>query len=172
MNIAYLLKILKTDKISELVENMDLPFIDIDLSIDDAIAAGQVEVDRDKYKGQGYIKALVDPEITFDSDLAGKLLRVMKHREQKEVNITRGRLTNLVKNGGSQFNYPYHEYLMALQYLLDSGQVIQMEVPVPKVGKRPYHNFVFLCFPDNPNDEWNAREVNKWIDSCAKKGVK
>lgn len=165
MNIPYLLKILETNKLSELVENLDLPFLDIDLAIDDAVAAGQVEVNRDKDR----IKALVEPEITFDSDLASKLLRTMQHREKKELNITRGRLNSLVKNNVSQYNYKYHEYLMALHYLLDSGQIEQEVVTVPKTESRPYHKFVFLQFPDNPNEDWNKREVNKFIANFAKK---
>ncbi len=165
MNIPYLLKILKTNKLSELVENIDLPFLDINLAIDDAIASKQVEVNEKKDR----IKALTDPEVTFDSDLAGKLLRTMQHYESKEVNITRGRLTNLVKNPGSQFNYPYHEYLMALGYLLDTGQIEEAEVSVPKENGRPYHKFVFLQFPENANEDWNRREVNKWIANFAKK---
>lgn len=164
MNIPYLLKILNTNKVSELVANLDLPFLDIDLILDDAIETGQIEVDRDKDK----IKALVEPEITFDSDLANKLLRTMQHRAKKQVNITRGRLNFMVKNEASQFNYPYHEYLMALHYLIDSGQIEQEVVSVPKADKRPYHKFVFLQFPDNPNEDWNRNEVNKWIADFAK----
>ena len=57
---------------------------DINLAIDDAIAEGKIEVDKDKDK----VKLLVDPEITFDSDLANKLLRTMQHYEAKELNIT------------------------------------------------------------------------------------
>lgn len=165
MNIPYLLKILDTNKLSVLVENLDLPFLDIDLAIDDSITAGQIEVNREKDK----VKVLIEPEITFDSDLANKLLRTMQHRAKKEINITRGRLTFLVKNEASQFNYPYHEYLMALQYLIDSGQINQEVVSVPKEGKRPYHKFVFLQFPDNPNEDWNKTEVNKWIANWNKK---
>lgn len=165
MNIPYLLKILDTNKLSELVENIDLPFIDLNLAIWDAVKAGQIEIDEEKDR----VKALVEPEITFNTDLASKLLRVMQHYQAKETNITRGRLTNLVKNAGSQFNYPYHEYLMALQYLIDSDQVQQEAVSVPKAGKRPYHKFVFLQFPDNPNEDWNRNEVNKWIASFNKK---
>lgn len=165
MNIPYLLKILDTDKLSILVENLDLPFLDIDLAIDDAIAAGEIEVDREKDR----VKLLVEPEVSFDSDLANKLLRTMQHRAKKELNITRGRLTLLVKNQGSLFNYPYHEYLMALHYLIDSGQIEQQVESVPKTGKRPYHKFVFLQFPDNPNEDWNRAEINKWIASFNKK---
>lgn len=165
MNIPYLLKILKTNKLSDLVANIDLPFLDLNLAIWDAVKAGQVEVNEEKDR----ITALTEPEITFDSDLASKLLRTMQHYQDKEVNITRGRLTNLVKNAGSDFNYPYHDYLMALQYLLDSGQIEEDVVSVPKLDKRPYHKFVFLQFPDNPNEDWNRNEVNKWIANFNKK---
>lgn len=164
MNIPYLLKILNTNKLSELVANIELPPLDMNLAIWDAEKAGEIEVDADKDK----IKALKDPEITFDSDLASKLLRTMQQYESQEINITRGRLNSLIKDPVTNKGYPYHEYLMALHYLIESGQIVQQEIAVPKTGKRPYHKFVFLCFPDNPNEEWNAREVNKWIANFAK----
>lgn len=165
INIPYLLKILGTNKISELVANIDLPPLDFNLAISDAEKAGQVEIDLEKDK----ITALVEPEITFDSDLASKLLRTMQHYETKEINITRGRLNSLIKDPATHIGYGWHEYLTALQYLIDSGQIVEQEVSVPKLGGRPYHKFVFLCFPDNDNEEWNRREVNKWIANFAKK---
>jgi len=164
MNILYLLKILGTNKLSELVANIDAPPLDYNLAISDAEKAGQIEVDREK----DTVTALVEPEISFDSDLASKLLRTMQHYEAREINMTRGRLNNLIKDPVSQAGYPYHEYLCALQYLIDSGQIVEDVVSVPKTGKRPYHKFVFLCFPDNDNEEWNKREVNKWIENFAK----
>lgn len=167
MNIPYLLKILDTNKLSELVANMDLPPLDINLAIWDAERAGQVEVDQKKDR----VRALKEPEITFDSDLASKLLRVLQQYERQEINITRGRLNSMIKDPVTGLGYPYHEYLMALHYLIDSEQIEQQEVAVPKSGKRPYHKFVFLCFPDNNNEEWNAREVNKWIANFGKKKV-
>lgn len=142
-----------------MVENIDLPFLDINLAIDDAIEAGQIEVDREKDR----IELLQKPEVTFDSDLAGKLLRTMQHYAKKELNITRGRLTSLVKNNGSQFNYPYHDYLMALQYLIDSKQIEVEEVTIPKQGKRPFQKWFVLQFPGNPNEDWNRNAVNKFI---------
>lgn len=160
MNIPYLLKILGTKKLSVLVENIDLPLIDINLAIWDAEKAGEIEINDKKDK----VKLLIDPEVTFNSDLANKLMRVMRHYESQNINVTRGRLNQLVKNQGHQFNYPYHEYLMALQYLIDTEQVSEEIRSVPEIkDKRPYHKFVFLQFPDNPNDEWNRKEVDKWI---------
>lgn len=165
MNVLYLLKILKTSKISVLVANIDLPALDINLAIWEAERDGKIELNQAKDR----IKALVEPEISFDSDLANKLIRVIQHYNTQEINITRGRLTTLVKSPGQEFNYPYHEYLMALQYLIDSEQVIQEEVSVPKNGDRPYHKFVFLQFADNPNEDWNKKEVNKWIANFNRK---
>lgn len=138
--------------------------LDLNLKIGDAEQAGQIEVDREKDR----VKALTEPEVTFDSDLAGKLLRLMQQYERQEINVTRGRLNNLIKDPTTGQGYPYHEYLMALHYLIDSEQISQAEVSVPKTGKRPYHKFVFLQFPDNPNDDWNRGEVNKWIANFAK----
>lgn len=165
MNILYLLKILDTKKLSELVANIDAPFLDMNLAIWEAQRDGLVEVDEEK----DLITPLKPHEVSFDSDLANKLLRVIQHYCSKEINITRGRLTNLVKNVASEFNYPYHDYLMALQYLIDSGQVTEEVIGIPKLGKRPYHKFVFLQLPENPNEDWNRREVNKWIANWNKK---
>lgn len=165
MNIPYLLKILDTNKLPELVANIDLPPLDVNLAIWDAEKAGEVEIDLKKDR----IKALKKPEMTFNSDLANKLLRTMQHYEARELNITRGRLNGLVKDPATAIGYPFHEYLMSLQYLIDSGQIEQEVVSVPKSDKRPYHKFVFLQFPGNPNEDWNRGEVNKWVQSFAKK---
>lgn len=165
MNILYLLKILDTKKLSELVANIDLPPLDLNLAIWDAEKAGQIEIDPDKDK----VKALTEPEITFDSDLASKLLRVMQQYESQGINITRGRLNNMIKDPVTGLGYGYHEYLMALHYLIDSGQIVEEAVSVPEIkNKRPFHKFVFLQFPNNPNEDWNRNEVNKWIENFAK----
>lgn len=160
MNIPYLLKILDTKKLSELVANIDLPPLDLNLAIWDAERAGQIKINKDKDR----VKALVEPEISFDTDLASKLLRVMQQYEREETNITRGRLNNLIKDPTTNhLSYPYHEYLMALHYLIDSGQVQQQVESVPALGDRPYHKFVFLQFKDNPNEDWNKKQINNWI---------
>lgn len=168
MNIPYLLKILDTNKISELVANIDLPPIDINLAIWDAVKAGQIELNEKKDR----VKVLTEPEITFDSDLASKLLRVIQHYASKEINVTRGTLNGVIKDQNTGKGYAWHEYLMALQYLIESDQVIEEQVSVPKTKDRPYHKFVFLCLPDNPNEDWNREEVNKWIANFNKKAVK
>lgn len=159
MNIPYLLKILDTRKLSELVANIDLPPLDINLALDEAESMGEISIDRKKDK----IKLLVEPEITFDSDLASKLLRTMQQYEKRELNITRGRLNSLIKDPASGRGYGYHEYLMALHYLIDSDQIEQKIETVPKEGQRPFHRFVFLQFKDNPNDDWNRGVINNWI---------
>lgn len=165
MNILYLLKILKTNKITELVQNIDLPPIDINLAIWDAIKNGDVQVDEQKDR----IKPLKEAEASFDSDLATKLIRVIQHYASQEINVTRGTLNGVIKDPTTERGYPWHEYMMALQYLIDSGQVLELEASVPKLGDRPYHRFVFLCLPENDNEEWNRREVNKWIANWNKK---
>jgi hypothetical protein len=169
MNIIYLLKILNTNKISELVANIDLPPIDINLAIWDAVNAGEVEVDEEKDR----IAPLKECVPSCDNALADKLLRVAIYYASKQTNITRGTLNHAVKDPISGRGYPWHEYLMALQWLVDTKQLEEYEVSVPEVkGKRPYHKFVFLGLPTNPNEEWNSREVNKWMarfDSKKKK---
>ncbi len=168
MNIPYLLKILDTNKIQELVANIDLPPIDINLAIWDSVKNGEIEIDEKK----AIIRVLKEPEVTFDSDLANKLLRVIQHYATQEINVTRGTLNGVIKDPQTDRGYPWHEYLMALNYLIESGQIIELEVSVPKTKTRPYHKFVFLCLPENDNEEWNAREVNKWIANFKPNKVK
>lgn len=168
MNILYLLKILDTNKISELVGNIDLPPIDINLAIWGAIDRGEIELDESKDR----IRALKSHEASFDSDLASKLLRVIQHYASKETNVTRGTLNSVIKDPSTGNGYAWHEYVMALQYLIDSGQVLELEVSVPKTKSRPYHKFVFLGLEGNDNEEWNSREVNKWIANFESSRVK
>jgi len=164
INILYLMKCLETNKLSELVGNIDAPLLDINLALWEAEDNGWVEVDRNKDK----IKALVDAEPTSNSDLADKIMRTIERYTKEQQNITVGKLTSWVKNPGTDYNYPYHEYITTLQYLIDSGRVIEEIVSVPKTKKRPFHKFVFLCLPGNDNQEWNARSVNKWMDDFEK----
>lgn len=170
MNILYLLKVLGTTKISELVQNMDLAPLDINLAIWAAIDAGEIEVDEDKDR----ITALVTWTPYSNPDLTGKLLRVIQHYNSKEINVTRGTMNGLIKDPSTpEVSYPWHEYIMSLQSLIDSGQVIEQVVSVPGVKKkRPPHKFVFLGLPENENEEWNAREVNKWISNFESRKVK
>lgn len=168
MNIPYLLKILDTNKLQELVANIDLPPIDLNLAIWDAEKAGQVEINEKK----GTIKALVEPEVSFDSDLASKLLRVIQHYASKEINVTRGTLNGVIKDPQTGTGYAWHDYIMALQYLIDTEQIVEEQMEVAKTKARPYHKFVFLCLADNPNEDWNQREVNKWVANFKPSKVK
>ena len=169
MNLIYLLKILETNKISELVANIDLPPIDINLAIWDAREAGQVEVDELK----DYIAPLKESVPSYDAELADKLMRVVQHYALQEINITRGTLNNTIKDPSTGTGYKWHEYLMALQWLVDTGKIVESVVSVPAIkDKRPHRKFVFLGLPDNDNEEWNAREVNKWLGQFDVKKVK
>lgn len=168
MNIPYLLKILNTNKLSELVQNIDLPPIDMNLALWDAEKAGEIEINEKK----GTVKALVEPELSFNSDLASKLLRVIQHYASKEINVTRGTLNGVIKDPTTNAGYPWHEYIMALQYLIDTEQIVEEQMEVPKTKDRPYHKFVFLCLADNPNNDWNQREVNKWVANFKPNKVK
>lgn len=160
MNIPYLLKTIKTNKLSELVACIEAPPIDVNLAIWEAIDAGDIEIDEDKDR----VKVLTeDVQPWHDPELAGKLLRVIQHYCANDTNITRGRMNAFIQEPITTKGYPMHEYFMSLQYLVDNGTVVEEVVSVPKSGKRPYHKFVFLCLPDNDNAEWNAKAVNKWI---------
>lgn len=160
------MKCLETNKVSELVQNIDAPLLDINLALWDAETAGEIEVDYDKDR----VKVLGQAVSTYNSELADNIMRTVQHYVKKEMNLTVGKLTSWVKSQGSEHNYLYHDYICTLQYLIDSGKLLEEIISVPELkGKRPYHKFVFLCLPGNDNETWNAREVNKWIETFGKK---
>ncbi|MES2367823.1 MAG: hypothetical protein V4563_18240 [Pseudomonadota bacterium] len=168
MNVLYLLKILESNQLADLVAHMDMPPLDMNLALWQAIDDGEIEIDEKK----GKVKALKEAEPWHNPELANKLLRCIQHYAKNESNITVGRLNSYMKDPSSGNGYPVHEYLMSMQYLIDNGTVVEEVVSMPKTPKRPYHKFVFLCLPENDNAEWNARAVNKWIDDFAKSNVK
>lgn len=159
MNILYLLKTLNTTKLSEVVQVIDLPPLDMNIALWNALDAGEIEIDEKKDR----IKPLQEAEMWHDPVLATKLLRAIQQYAKNESNITAGRLNSYMKDPTSGKGYPAHEYLMTMQYLIDSGQVVEETISVPKTPKRPFHRFIFLGLPENDNQEWNARAVNKWI---------
>lgn len=185
MNVPYLLKILDTQALPELVANIDLPALDMNLAVWDAIDRKEVEVNEEEpitigeNEYTGTIRLLVEPEASSDPELKNKILRTIQHYAKNKTNITRGRLNGTVKDPTSGQGYPWHEYIMAVQHLIDDGIVVQDEVDVPakvknftdKKGRkkqkllRPAHKFAFLGLAENAeeNAEWNAEAVNKWI---------
>lgn len=166
MNINYLLQVLETTKLSELVANIDAPLLDINVALWDAEKAGEVEINRDKDR----IKSLKDAEPSQNEKLSNKIVRAIQHYADEEMNLTAGKLLSWVKNRALEYNYLYHDYICSLQYLIDNGTIVEFVVSVPEIKKkRPYHKFVFLCLPGNDNEEWNAKQVNKWIASFEKK---
>jgi hypothetical protein len=184
MNIPYIVKCLETDSIEELVGNIDAAPLDMNLAIWEAIDEGFIEVDDDK----GTIKLLKEPELSSDPELKNKILRTIQHYARDEVNITRGRLNSQVKDMSTGKGYAWHEYLIAVQHLIDGELIVADEVKVPQATKkftdkkgrkkekviRPAHTFVFLGLAENAekNEEWNARAVNKWIDEFEQAIVK
>lgn len=184
MNIPYLLSMLKTEKLSELVANIDLPALDMNLAIWESIDRGEIEVDEEK----DTVKLLVAAEPSSDSDLKNKILRVIQHYNRENTNVTRGRLNGLVKDALTGQGYPWHEYIMAIQHLIDGELVVQTVVEVPaevkttvkNTGKkkekivRPAHKFAFLCLTENveSSEEWNKKSVEKWIAEFKQASVK
>lgn len=189
-NVAYLLKILNTESLPELTANMDMPALDMNLAIWEAIDRGEIKVDENEQVGEhmGSVRLLVEPEPSSDSELKNKILRVIQHYAREETNVTRGRLNGYVKDPASGQGYPWHEYIMAIQHLIDGGLVVQDVIDVPasvkkfkdKKGRdktkvlRPAHKFAFLGLADNAehNAEWNAKAVNKWIEDIEAAMVK
>lgn len=171
MNIAYLLQCLETTKFSDLVGVIDAVPLDMNLALWDAVAAGEITIDEEKDK---VTVLATDVQPWHNPKLTDKLLRTIQYYAANGTNITRGRMNTLIKDPIKQTGYPSHEFIMSMQYLIDSGQVVEDIVSVPKSGKRPYHKFVFIGLPENEanNAEWNAKAVNKWIDGFAKNKVK
>lgn len=176
MNVPYLLQIFDTEELSKFVAEIDLPPLDLNLAIWDSIDRKEIEVDEENDK----IKLLIKPEPSSDDDMRNKVLRVIQHYAKEDTNITRGRLNNYIKDPLMGSGYPWHEYIMAVQHLIDDGIVEQDVIDVPaktqtKIGKkgkkklvvvRPAHKFAFLGLAENSevNAEWNAKAVNKWME--------
>lgn len=168
LNIPYLLKVLDTNDMATLVNNIELPPIDINLAIWAAVERGEIEVDEKK----GKIKTLITPVYTCDAELADKLLAVIQHYASLDRIINRAKLNSWIKDPMTTVGYPWHDYFMALQWLIDTGKVEEHVISVPKTKNRPYHKFAFLGVPGNPNEEWAAVEVNNWIARFEEKKVK
>jgi len=174
-NVPYLLKILDTASLPELVANIDLPALDMNLAIWEAIDKKEIEIDETK----NAVKLLVKPTPSSDPELKHKILRVIQHYSREETNVTRGRLNSYIKDPTSGQGYPWHEYVMAVQHLIDGGLVTEDVIDVPEAKKRfvdgkgrkkekvvrPAHKFAFLGLVANAgqNSEWNMKAVNKWI---------
>jgi hypothetical protein len=168
VNILYLIKTIESTKLSDLVSAIDAPPLDMDLAIWDSIDRGEIEVDGQKDR----VKVLKeDYEMWHDPDLATKLLRVVQHYAANGSNVTRGRMDGEVKDPSGN-GYPWHEYLMTRQYLVDTGVVEEEVISVPKTKKRPFHRFVFMGLPGNDNAEMNAKAVNKWLAQWESSKVK
>lgn len=184
MNIPFLLSILETESIEDLVANIDAAPLDMNLAIWESIDRGEIEVNDE----EGTVKLLKKPEPSSDPELRNKILRTIQHYARDEVNITRGRLNSQVKDMSTGKGYAWHEYLCAVQHLIDDKIIVADEVDVPQSTKkftdkkgrkkekilRPAHKFVFLGLAENAevNQEWNARAVNKWIDEFEAAAVK
>lgn len=171
MNIAYLLKCLNTTKLSELVQQIELVPLDMNLALWAAEEAGDIEIDQKK----DHVKLLNEnPEPWHNPELTTKLIKTIQHYAKSHTNPTRGRMNSIIKDPITNTGYLTHEYIMSMQYLVDTGQIEEETISVPKAGQRPYQQFIFYGLPENGdnNKEWNARDVNKWIDDFAKQTKK
>lgn len=172
MYIPYLIKTLKTNKLSEVVTCIDEPPIDMNLAIWDAEEKGQIKITQAKDRIE-VIADVVEP--WHDPELANKIMRVIQHYAAGETTINRGRLDGQIKDPLTNEGYKRYQYLMTLQYLVDTGLIVEEVVSVPGVkGKRPPHKFVFLCLPENGelNQEWNAKQINNWLAETERNSVK
>lgn len=184
VNIPYLAQVLKTEKFSEVYGNLDLTILDANLAIWDSIKAGEIEVNEE----EDTIKVLVPVVPSSDADLGNKLLRTIQHYAENDTIISRGRLNPQIKDPLTGKGYPYHDYIMALQHLIDEGVVVESVLDIKekkkfvttKKGKQkevlahPAHKFAFLGLPENDekNEEWSAKVANKWVADIEKEMLK
>lgn len=175
MNVAYLLKVADTKKLSELVELIEMPPLDMNLYIREAESRGEIRVDFDKDE----VELLVDPEPASNEDLKDKIFRTIKLYAQQGTIASRGRIVNLLKDPGTGLGYAWHDYVMTVQHLIDEGSVVEIVTEVPekaehykdKKGRnkkkilRPARKFAFLGLPGDADkhEEWIATSVNEWI---------
>lgn len=175
MNIPYLLKALGTSKLSELVAHMDEAPLDVNIALWDAVKNGSIEMDEKKDK----VKLLVDVSVPVNDTeeqrvLRRKIVRVVQHYTEQELAVTRGRLFAYMKDPATQMGYKTHDFVMAMQYLLDTKQIVDHTISVPEIkNKRPFNKFVFYFFPDtDQREEWAAKAVNQWIKQFEEKKKK
>ena len=159
MTVLSLFRPLETNKLQEFAAAIELPPLDMNLAIWEAIDNGEIEIDEKK----GKIKALKEAEPWHDPELATKLIKVVQHYVNNGTNITAGRMNQYMKDPASGRGYALHEYLMTMQYLIDNGTILENVVSIPKTKTRPFHRFVFLCLPGYDNEEMNSKAVNKWL---------
>lgn len=166
--IPYLIKTIKSNKLSDLVNVIDEVPLDMNLALWEAEKDGSIKIDQNKDR----VEIMVDVvEAWHDPDLANKIIRVVQHYAEGDASINRGRLDGQIKDPITGEGYKRYKYLMTLQYLVDQGQIIEQVVSVPGVRKkRPARKFVFLNLPEfgDQNHEWNAKAVNDWIDASNK----
>lgn len=173
INILYLLKTIESTKLSDLINVIDAPPLDIDLAIWGAVDNGDIEIDVKKDR----VTTLKEAEPWNDQELSWKLMAMVKHYVREGTNPTRGRMDGEIKimkpDGTFENGYPWHEYLMTRQHLVDTGMIVEDVMSIPGVKKkRPFHRFVFMGLPENDNEEMNAKAVNKWLAGWDTKKVK
>jgi hypothetical protein len=161
--VPYLIKTIKSNKFSDLINVFDEVPLDMNLLLWQSEESGEIKIDQKKDRVE-IMSDVVEP--WHDPELANKLLRVIQHYAAGQTSINRGRLDGQIKDPVTHEGYKRYQYLMTLQYLIDQGQVIEEVISVPGVkDKRPARKMVFLNLPENAefNAEWNAKQVNNWL---------
>lgn len=170
--ILTLLKALNTTKLQEVVGCLSMAPLDIDLLLYDAQDAKQVAID----KKTGKITALLDESAPYyNSELASKLLRIVRRYDEQEANITRNRLEEITLDLAGSHGYPIHDFICTL-YALEQGKAAgfpklnRYEISVPGIkGKRPPNTFVFYTLVDH--QEYGAKAVNDFIEQWGKMNI-
>lgn len=161
--VPYLIKTIKSNKFSDLVNVFDEVPLDMNLMLWESEEAGEIKINHKKDR----VEIMVDVvEPWHDPELASKILRVIQHYAAGNTSINRGRMDGQIKDPVTKEGYKRYQYLMTLQYLIDSGQVVEEVISVPGVkDKRPARKMVFLNLPEfkDQNAEWNAKQVNNWL---------
>lgn len=172
MNLPYILKTLKTTKLSELVANIDAPPIDINIALWDAVKNGSIELNEAKDKVKLLVEVETPKNMTIEEiEMRQKVLRVIDEFGKREALPTRGRLIGYIKDPVTQQGYKTHDLIVAVQSLLDEGLIVEKILSVPAIKDvRPFNRFVFYGFPDNQQmDEWAEKAIAKWLAQFDKK---
>lgn len=158
-NILYLLHILNTNKLPELVEIIEAAPIDVNIALWEAEDREQVKIDGET------ITPIVDFTPTADENLTYKIFKVVERYNKEGHDITETRLLNYMKDPATNVGYPFHEYLMAVHYMIEKGSIEKYEIKVKKTKKVPERTFEFLTLPENLDKQFGQAAVDEWVKS-------
>lgn len=155
INILYLLHILKTNSLKELVNNISASWLDINLSIWENENNGNITIGEDG----DTITVNKDYIPTCDGDLSAKLLAVVRQYDMNGRCLNKARLDGYVfSEVVKEYNPRYHDYLMSIEWLVHENMIVRSE---HKVGE---HTYVLFTLPESKDKGY----VEKFLEEVEK----